>query len=138
MIHRKKSPVMRSKRPVIARLQAVAIHVLLLILILISTSCTKKQEEVIVFDSSEPLSLAPDVEWALVTDPYAAFRIDTDWNSEITGHCRRGEILQVYAKSIDDEKTVWYKFEQGWLPQKCLKIYTNRYKAQTAAKSLKD
>ena len=111
---------------------------LITILIFLQSSCTKKQEEVIVFDSSEPLSLAPDVEWALVTDPYAAYKTSTDWNAEITGHCRRGEILQVLAKSLDDEKTVWYKFEEGWLPQKCLKIYTNRYKAKTAAESLKE
>ena len=126
------------KHLVIARsVSDVAIHVLLLFLILLSTSCTKKQEEVIVFDSSEPLSLAPDVEWALVTDPYAAYKQTTEWNAEVTGHCRRGEILRVYAKSMDKEKTVWYKFEEGWLPEKCLKIYTNRYKAQTAAGALK-
>ena len=115
----------------------VVIHVLILFLILLSTSCTKKQEEVIVFDTSEPLSLAPDVEWALITDPYVAYRQTTDWNAEITGHCRRGEIIQVLSKSMDKEKTVWYEFEEGWLPQKCLKIYTNRYKAQTAAGELK-
>ena len=33
---------------------------------------------------------------------------------------------------------VWYKFEQGWLPETCLSIYSNRYKAQTAAENLKD
>ena len=123
----------------------MAIHikrsVIVLILILLPTiliSCSKKQEEVIVFDSSEPLSLAPDIEWALITDPYAAYKENMEWNAEVTGHCRRGEILMVYAKSMDKEKTVWYKFEEGWLPEKCLKIYTNRYKAQTAAENLKD
>lgn len=101
-------------------------------------SCKKNKEEVIVFDNEHPLSLAPDVEWALVTDPYAAYKESTDWNAEITGHCRRGEILMVYAKSKDKDKNIWYKFEEGWLPQRCLKIYANRYKAQTAAESLKD
>ena len=92
----------------------------------------------IAFNEEHPLSLAPDVEWALVTDPYAAYRSDIEWNAEITSHCRRGDILQVYAKSIDKQKTVWYKFEQGWLPETCLSIYSNRYKAQTAAENLKD
>ena len=101
------------------------------------TSCKKNKEDVIVFDSEYPLALAPDVEWALVTDPYAAYRSSTEWNGQITGHCRRGEILQVFSKSMDEDNNVWYKFEQGWLPQKCLKIYTNRYKAQTAAENLK-
>ena len=102
------------------------------------TGCKKNKEEVIIFDQEEPLSLAPDVEWALITDPYAAYRQETDWNSKITNHCRRGEILQVYAKSIDKDKTVWYKFKEGWLPETCLSIYANRYKAKTAAEALKD
>jgi hypothetical protein len=102
------------------------------------TACSKKQEEIITFDDSHPLSLAPDVEWALITDPYVAFRSEIDWNGKITGHIRRGEILQVLAKSMDKEKNVWYKFEQGWLPQSCLSIYTNRYKAKSAAEKLKD
>lgn len=112
---------------------------LLLILIFISTiiSCNRNKEETIVFDQSYPLSLAPDVEWAVVTDPYAAFKEDKDWNAPVTGHCRKGEILQIYAKSMDKEKTNWYKFENGWLPETCLAIYTNRYKAQTAAGELK-
>ena len=109
-----------------------------IITILTCFSCKKNKEEVIIFDQTHPLSLAPDIEWALVTDPYAAYKSSTDWNAEITGHCRRGEILMVYAKSMDKEKNVWYQFEDGWLPQKCLKIYTNRYKAQTAAEALKD
>ena len=102
------------------------------------TGCKKNKEEVIIFDNEEPLSLAPDIEWALITAPYAAYRSEIDWNSPVVNHCRRGEILQVHAKSIDKEKTVWYKFEEGWLPESCLSIYANRYKAKTAAESLKD
>ena len=126
---------------VIASTKCVAIHSLLLFSLLISlsiTSCNKKKEEVIEFNETHPLSLAPDVEWALITDPYAAYRKDIEWNAEVTNHCRRGDILQVYAKSIDKQKTVWYKFEEGWLPETCLSIYSNRYKAQTAAENLKD
>ena len=117
-----------------------AIHILLILLLLpvFITSCHKNKEETIEFHETHPLSLAPDVEWALITDPYAAYRSDIDWNASVTNHCRRGDILQVYAKSIDKEKTVWYKFEEGWLPETCLSIYSNRYKAQTAAENLKD
>ena len=112
--------------------------ILLIFSVLIISSCKKNKEEVIEINETHPLSLAPDVEWALVTDPYAAYRGDIDWNAEITSHCRRGDILQVYAKSIDKDKTVWYKFEYGWLPETCLSIYSNRYKAQSAAENLKD
>ena len=126
---------------VIASTKCAAIHILvsiILLLIIPLTSCNKNKEEVIEFNESHPLSLAPDVEWALITDPYAAYRSTIEWNAEVTNHCRRGDILQVYAKSIDNEKTVWYKFEEGWLPETCLAIYSNRYKAQTAAENLKD
>ena len=114
------------------------VYILLLFCTLIISSCKKNKEEVISFNESHPLSLAPDVEWALITDPYAAYRSDIEWNADVTNHCRRGDILQVYAKSIDKQKTVWYKFEEGWLPETCLTIYSNRYKAQTAAANLKD
>lgn len=113
------------------------LFVLVIFCIVFVSSCNKKKEEVIEFNESHPLSLAPDVEWALITDPYAAYRSDIEWNAAVTNHCRRGEILRVYAKSIDKEKTVWYKFEEGWLPETCLTIYSNRYKAQTAAEALK-
>lgn len=112
--------------------------VVISILLLFVTGCKKNKEEVITFDDTYPLSLAPDVEWALVTDPYTVYKADMDWNSEITGHCRRGEILQVLGKSVDKKNVKWYEFEHGWLPQNCLTIYTNRYKAQKAAESLQD
>ena len=119
-------------------MKRIGLLLLFILSLLLIASCKKKKEEVIEITEEFPLALAPDVEWALITDPYAAYRSDTDWNAEIISHCRRGEILRVYAKSIDEEKTIWYKFEEGWLPQTCLSIYSNRYKAQTAALNLKD
>ncbi len=119
-------------------MKRAALFVFFVVSIFLISSCNKKKEEVIEFNESHPLSLAPDVEWALITDPYAAYRKDIEWNAEVTNHCRRGDILQVYAKSIDKQKVVWYKFEEGWLPETCLSIYSNRYKAQTAAENLKD
>ena len=118
--------------------KSIFILIIIFCISVILTSCKKNKEEVIQFDDSYPLSLAPDVEWALITAPYAAYRSELNWDAPIVNHCRRGDILQVYAKSLDKEKTVWYKFENGWLPQDCLSIYANRYKAQTAAENLKD
>lgn len=99
-------------------------------------SCEKKTD-VIYFDESEPLALAPDIKWALVVEPYAAFKDSLDWDSKINGYCRKGDILQIISRSEDDDDTSWYKFEQGWLPASCLSVYSNRMKAQTAAKDLK-
>ena len=100
------------------------------------TGCAKKSSEVIVFDNSHPLALAPDVEWAVVTEPYAVFRDTDEWGAGTVGHCRKGEILQVKGKSVDAAKENWYYFEGGWLPQSCVSIFSNRYKAETVSKSL--
>lgn len=100
------------------------------------TGCAKKSEEVIVFDNTHPLALAPDVEWAVVTEPYAVFRETDDWGAGTSGHSRKGEILQVKGKSVDSNKENWYYFEAGWLPQSCVSIFSNRYKAETVSKNL--
>lgn len=99
-------------------------------------SCEKKEEDVIVFDNSEPLSLAPDIEWAVVKDPYAAYKSEIGWESSVVGHSRKGDILQVKGKSIDSNKEVWYYFENGWLSENCLTIYSNRLKAQSVSQKL--
>ena len=100
------------------------------------TGCSKKSAEVIVFDDRHPLALAPDVEWAVVTEPYAVFKETDEWGAATAGHCRKGEILQVKGKAVDSNKENWYYFEGGWLPQSCVSIFSNRYKAETVSKGL--
>ena len=99
-------------------------------------SCTKKSEEKIIFDNSQPLALAPDVEWAVVVEPYAVFKETDEWGAATTGHCRKGEILQVKGKAVDAAKDTWYFFEGGWLPQSYVSIFSNRYKAESVSKTL--
>lgn len=101
---------------------------------LLCVSCAGKK---ITFDETHPLALAPDVQWALITVPYAAFREDTDWESNILGHCRKGDILQVKGTAVYNGKENWYYFIGGWLPESSLNIYSNRLKAETAAGQLK-
>ena len=109
---------------------------LLIFLTVLFPSCKKKSQEKIVFDNTYPLALAPDVEWAVVTEPYAVFKETDDWGAATTGHCRKGEILQVKGKSVDSEKENWYYFDDGWLPQSCVSIFSNRYKAQSVSNNL--
>ena len=111
---------------------------LIIILLAGLSSCQKKTAEPIVFDDTHPLALAPDVEWAVVTEPYAVFRKTDEWGAATEGHCRKGEILQVKGKSVDSDKVNWYYFEGGWLPQDCVSIFSNRYKAETVSKNLVD
>lgn len=109
---------------------------LLIATAVIFSSCKKNNTETIVFDNAHPLALAPDVEWAVVIEPYAVFREDDEWSAATAGHCRKGEILQVLGKSVDAAKENWYFFEGGWLPQNCVSIFSNRYKAQTVSNNL--
>lgn len=107
-------------------------------ILFLNISCFNKKEESIVFDSAYPLALSPAVSWAVVIDPYVAYKEDVDWNSKITGHSRKGEILQVLGTSKDSDNQTWYKFDLGWLPSSCLTVYSNRYKAQSVSNSMKE
>lgn len=112
-----------------------ALFAFVIIAIATVTSCTKKETE-IVFDKSEPLSLAPDVEWAVITEPYVTFHTETAWDSSTNGHCRKGDIFQVKAKTTAQNE-LWYKFDDGWVHSSSATIYSNRYKAATASEQLK-
>lgn len=95
--------------------------------------CTKKNETEIILDNSEPLALAPDVQWAVVSEPYAAFKESKDWSASVIGHCRKGDVLQIKGKSFDSKNEIWYYFEQGWLHSSSVLVYSNRLRAQKYA-----
>lgn len=101
-------------------------------------SCRKREDDTISLAEEVPLSLAPDVNWAVITSPYAAYKEITDWDSETKSYCRKGDILQVLGKSIDSSNNAWYKFEGGWVSATCLTVYSNRYKAQKIAKAMEE
>lgn len=100
-------------------------------------SCREDKEEVIAFDETFPLALAPDVVWAVVSEPYAAYKKEAAWNADIAGHCRKGEILQVLGKS-EVNKEIWYYFENGWLAENSLEIYSNRFKAKAVSEKMNE
>lgn len=103
-------------------------------------SCSKKNNWEIVLDSSDPLALAPDVEWAVVVVPYASFRKETSWDAQAEGYCKQGECFAIEATSaisVEGKFQKWYRFESGWLPESAVKIYANKFRAEKAAKNLK-
>src|SRR5574344_138993 len=101
---------------------------------LLFSSCVRKNAPVS-FDDSDPLALDPDIQWAVVHDPYAAFRKETSYDSEVTGHSRAGDILKVAGfRTVQQDKKEkaeqWYAFDQGWLPASTVDVYSNKLKAQ--------
>ncbi len=104
-------------------------------LALLCAGCRK--EKPIEFDESEPLSLAPDVSWAVVREPYAALREAAGWDSETAGSCLKAEIFQIIGKSVSSDGAVWYELAGGWLPADAVSVYNNRFRAGTAAAALR-
>lgn len=105
-------------------------------LLALCASCSQ-DNDAIPLDVSEPLALAPDIEWAVVVDPYAAFRVEPKWDADTAGHCRKGDVLQVKSKTVATSAGIWYEFGQGWLHEDVVSVYTNRYKAVTASERIK-
>lgn len=96
-------------------------------------SCKKKP---IILDTTEPEALLPDVEWALIKEPYIAYKDAPSWNAQTVKHCRKGDIVKVLGKT-ENTDGVWYKFSDGYLPLDVVNIYSNKYKAKTALGQLK-
>lgn len=116
-------------------MKKIVLFIAVILCILNVSGCTKNKE--IKFDNSFPLATSPNVEWAVVVEPYVAFRKTTEWDSEILGHCRKGDILQVQGTSVSSDNEQWYNFIHGWLPFGSVEIYSNRLRAQTFANKLK-
>jgi len=113
---------------------------ILVVLILACVAlCSCSRNEKIVFDSSDSLALAMDVNWAVVSDPYVAFRSEPGYENDVKEHGRMGDILMVRGKRYykqDGENVFWYNFDQGWLEENSIRVYDNKLKAETASKEL--
>ena len=104
---------------------------LLLLLCLLSlTSCADKEPAQIDVSHTEYFASSP--KWAVITEPYATYLTSPTQNSEIKSYGRIGDILPVNGIKIEKKET-WYKFEQGWLPQTSVTIYSNKLQATSAA-----
>ena len=121
------------------------IHSAAVILLLISSfafnSCKRNKTE-IVLDNSDLQALSPQYSWAVIIEPYAAFRTDPSWSSAVQDHCRLGDVLKIEGNmilesSIDaNQKEIWYRFEQGWLSETNVSVYQNKLKAEKVSKAM--
>lgn len=89
--------------------------------------------------------LVPGVQWAVVQDPYVAFKENPGFDENVVSHARRGEVFEVLGKTnitsgrgASKRNDTWYKFEPGWLEANVVMIYNNKLKADREANLLKD
>ncbi|MGN0740067.1 MAG: hypothetical protein ACI4LX_07840 [Treponema sp.] len=105
------------------------------------SSCKARNEQ-IVFQENDVINLNPSISWAVVTEPYAAFRKESSWDSSALDHCRLGDVLMIEGcailnkKNDSSAKEIWYRFDKGWLVESSVSVYQNKLKAQKAAASL--
>lgn len=112
----------------------------LLVFISFNSCFLKKTDKTINLSLADSLTVGE--KWAVITEPYASFREDSDYSSLITGHARRGDILLIdgrkYATDPKTKKTtVWYKIQDGWIAESSIQIFDNKLKATKAVSELK-
>lgn len=102
-------------------------------------SCSKNKG--ITFDTSDPLALELNREWALIELRYVSFRVSPGFDEDIINQGRIGDVLLVQGKKYvknpyTEETSLWLKFDKGWLNENNIVLYSNKMKAQTAAEKL--
>ena len=116
----------------------LTITILSLAVMLFLVSCNGNKQ--IDISPSNSIALSPGIKWALVHEPFAAFRKEPSFESPVVANARRGEIMQVlgdrYVTQESGRSThtvVWYSFELGWLDESLVTIYDNKFKAEGVA-----
>lgn len=111
------------------------------ILCSIFISCGKDKDEIDIHQD-DILALNPSVQWAVVVEPYAAFRTEASWDAPTNDHSRLGDVLMIEGNLILDSsnesqsKEIWYRFDKGWLSETSVDVYQNKYKAQSASNEI--
>lgn len=111
------------------------ISLLILIAFIFSFEGCSSKGKRIEFDDSDPLAIDVEVQWAVITDPYAACRKEPDYNSETLNHLRKNDLVQIKGQqtvNTDGLYEKWYNFDEGWVTGSSLKVYSNKLKALSA------
>jgi len=109
---------------------------ILICISLLCVSCRKNRSDDITLDNSDSLSLAVDIEWAVINEPFVIFRESQEWDAKDVGHGKKGEILQITGYSWSSKNEKWVKFEKGFLPLKSVRVFSNRYQAANVSKEM--
>lgn len=109
---------------------------LILIAGLISFSCSNNKKN-IEFDRN--LDISVQVQYLLVISPYAPIYENTDFQSAVINHVRKGEIYPVEGKKtskIDGNIVKWTAVLGGWILDSDVEIYQNILRCEKAASKL--
>lgn len=106
---------------------------LLFFLSFFSLSCSKTKP--ISLELKNPDCMNPDIQWALINEPFVAYRSEGDFDSNITAHGRLGDVERIIGV-LRTKDLVWYRFSKGWLDASSILVYDTELKAQTGSKYL--
>lgn len=111
---------------------------LLCALICSFSSCSAEKNEKII-DISEAENIGFAEHWALINEPYAAYRIKPSDTAGTASHSRQGDVVKLIGSYIDvrdGQRSLWYQFEAGWLPESAVSLFSNKLQAEFAAKTV--
>lgn len=124
--------------------KAVAVAAMIFASVLLG-SCNVVKDREISVEPENPVELTPGIQWAVINTPYAGFRKEPSFSSEVIFHARKGEIFQISGKALEQYENedfdvpvikFWYKLDEGWLEETSVMIYDNKFMARTAAERI--
>lgn len=84
-------------------------------------------------DISAATKISSLEQWAVITIAYASFKEDAGNQFDIIAHGKQGDVHQILGNKIinsDDKKELWYEFQEGWLPQNAIRVFSNKLQAE--------
>ena len=110
---------------------------LLFFFIILSLNSCKKEKKAV--DISIFQSISATEQWAVVKDSYVAFYEEADKTASIQANGRKGDILEIQGEKWLVKKNIkekWFLFENGWLEESSISIYSNELQAKKASQIL--
>ncbi|MDR1785288.1 MAG: hypothetical protein LBR23_02310 [Spirochaetaceae bacterium] len=94
--------------------------------------------------ASDAAAMGYGVLWAVIIEPYAAFRESCSPSAPTAAYGRRCDVEQVTARTLvpdpsqgDAKTALWYGFAKGWLPENSVLVFSNKYKAMNMADQMR-
>lgn len=98
--------------------------------------CSRREN--LIVDVSDSVSFSPDFDWAVISVQYAVYCTNPGVETDISAHGRKNDVLQILGRRIvhsEEKKVLWYKFQQGWLPESAVRVYQNKMQAERVSTS---